>query len=72
MIGNTVLARGDCRAGGMIFRLDRDDDVEFFMRIVQSLDRREQLIDDASFTAQRDDDAVNGLLFVLRIGEFIR
>jgi hypothetical protein len=32
----------------------------------------EQLIDNASFTAQRGDDAVNGFLLVLRVGGFVR
>jgi hypothetical protein len=32
--GDTMFARSDCRAGGIIFRFDCDDYVKFFQRIV--------------------------------------
>ena len=36
--GDTMLARRDCRAGGMVIRLDCDDHVKFFKRIIQLFD----------------------------------
>jgi hypothetical protein len=37
--GDAVFAPSDCRAGGVVSCLDCDDDVEFFPRVVQPLDR---------------------------------
>ena len=68
---DAVVAGGDRGARFAIVGLDRDDHVEFFGRIIEPLDRRQQSVDRRGFAVERGDDGIDRQRIVGQAGRWI-